>query len=643
MQKTPIAMMLLALTTQGFAAPAQDSNTSDSKNYDPSLLNVPISDTRSPTGTKSAISSTTYMNREQIQQTGAHSVDQLLQDIAGFTVSRSGGPGSQTSIYLRGAEADALLVLVDGVRIQSANTGLSALTDLPLTTIESIEVIRGPQSTIYGSAAPGGIIKITTVPSSQRTSARISESISNDGDLQTAASASGAVNDKVNIFSHLNWSNREGVDACNAVGNPCYSTTPEDDLDGFEQLNGQFGLQYFGDNGRRFQFSHMYNKGRSEYDGDYSNEAVNIQQMTNVQFKENLNMHNSLSVDFGKFNEDYETFLDANGTTSPYGTYGTDRYTGSLVHEVHSPSPSGRSTLALTSGVDYDDTTLVDFDSGFSTLPEINRQTTGIFTEFEYVENGATLRLGIRRDMYRSVGETETTRRYSTTGHMKLQLKLDDHWTIKSSLGRNFNMPTFTDLYYPFSSNPNLKPEVHVSQDLGVEFSDGAYRASAFLFRTKSRDLIVYQYDPATFTGSTFNINKAKIQGLELMQSYTLNNFQAQGNITYLNARNASEGELDYHLPRRPELQFTGSLSYTYDKWSSRLGVISSGKRFDRINNANEVGGFTTYNLGFKHQTTPDLSLGVRLDNLFDKEYQTVSGYNQPDRTLWFDLEYAIH
>lgn len=631
------AALLITQVTLAAADFSKDSfdnpSVGSASAYDQSLTEVQISDRRSMHSNTGAISPTTKFTKEDIQRSGVTNVDQLLLQVPGLQVSRTGGPGSTTSYFLRGSESDTTLVLLNDVRIQSANTGFSLISDLQIHSIESIEVIRGAQSALYGSAAPGGIIKIYTTPQTNKTSGTLNTSGSNQGDITTALSGSGELQDGVFVFGNGHWSNSDGIDAC-SLNSACFVSEPESDLDGRELLNGQIGFTLANDYGRSVQVSQLYTNARQEFDGDFANESESTQKVTNLRWEQPINQDHSLAINAGQFDEFFEGLgpeLDSEDPATRF-QYGTQRYTSSLVHEFN--TQGNTKGLSFISGLDLDQSRLEDSD----TIPDVDRRSTGIFSELQYASNGATLRIGGRRDRYEEdqIDLNETQTNYATTGHVKLMFELSDNVALKSSIGRNFNMPTFSELYFPGFSNPDLGPETHTSQDIGLEYQAGGFTSALFYFHTKSSDLII-------FDGTTLNsVGEARIEGVELSSHYRANNISLGADVTWLDAQDRTEANFGNELPRRPSLQFAGHMSYQINQTTARLGAIATNSRFDNLGNTQEVPGFAVFDLGFTHQATRNLQLGLRVDNLLDKDYETVLGYNQPDRSVWLELEYAI-
>ena len=126
------------------------------------LEEVVVTGTRIPTETENAPNSISVITQEQIEQTQAHTVQEAVRDVPGVEVAQTGQPGGQTSVFLRGANGEHTLVLIDGVRVNSAFNSAFDFANLPVDNIDHIEILRGPQGTLYGSEAMGGVINIVT-------------------------------------------------------------------------------------------------------------------------------------------------------------------------------------------------------------------------------------------------------------------------------------------------------------------------------------------------------------------------------------------------------------------------------------------------------------------------------------------------
>ena len=127
---------------------------------DPLTINVTAA--RTPQSNVDTLASVTVIDRDEIERRQAHSVQDALRGVPGLSFSNNGGLGKATSVFLRGAESDQVLVLVDGVRVGSATLGTTSIQDIPIDQVERIEVVRGPRSSLYGADAIGGVIQIFT-------------------------------------------------------------------------------------------------------------------------------------------------------------------------------------------------------------------------------------------------------------------------------------------------------------------------------------------------------------------------------------------------------------------------------------------------------------------------------------------------
>ena len=145
-------LFFLALFISTFCSFAEDISTK----------NIFVTATRSLENSKNLVSDISIINKDEIQSSGSSSIVDLLQRQPGIEISNTGGIGKQSSIYLRGSNANQLIVLIDGVRLNSISTGLMAFENIPLSQIERIEILRGPSASIYGSDAIGGVIQLFT-------------------------------------------------------------------------------------------------------------------------------------------------------------------------------------------------------------------------------------------------------------------------------------------------------------------------------------------------------------------------------------------------------------------------------------------------------------------------------------------------
>ena len=149
----PLTIISLSVSTVLAATPAGTAATSSAKANDELYV---ITANRTLKKLDETLSSVTVIEREDIERSQARTLDELLVAVEGVAIARQGGIGQPTSVYVRGGESDHVLWMIDGVRIGSVTTGIPALQDLPLDTVERIEIVRGPRSSLYGADAKIG-------------------------------------------------------------------------------------------------------------------------------------------------------------------------------------------------------------------------------------------------------------------------------------------------------------------------------------------------------------------------------------------------------------------------------------------------------------------------------------------------------
>jgi|GEM_PF-1476494 len=624
---------------------AIEFNTENSNSED--VMEIEVRDTRGSYQGAEPIASTTLITREEIEATGATDISQVLRGVAGIQVSQNGGPGSLTSIFMRGSEADSTLILLNDVKIQSLNNGLSAVQDIPVDIIDRIEVVRGSSSALYGSSSPGGMIRIYTNENSTRTQQSLQLGASSEQATRSTLSAQ-TTQGNFTYSGRLNWNQGNGYNSCQNF-NACF--TNELDQDSYERNGAQLAAKYNGDQGQTFELSHLYTKNRVEFDGSFQNETNSVRNVTSLSSHLPMNYWSSIDFQLGRSNEESTNFLDGSqypddpaipNSTEEAGFFDTEAKSGSVILNLTQGARSGDSQTSFITGVDYLNSEL-ESDSVFN---RTQRDNLALFGEGQWKSDAATIRLSGRRDQYtESADNTDEADTYATTGSLKLAFNIAPRWTLKQSLGTSYSLPTFNDLYFPFGSNPDLEPEESISQEIGLEYSGDIYTASVFTYRTQSKNLI-------TLVGANFtpeNVSEAEINGLEFIQKWTPDNWQIQTNLAYTDAENktgvigdgadATPSLAGNQLARRPQLTFAGDVFYQAIGNTWHLGIFSTDERFDDSANTNELPGFVTYEIGVRRQFNEHFQAGVRVENLNDKEYQTVLGYPQPERTLWLDVK----
>ncbi len=549
------------------------------------------------------------IEREEIEQRQPPTLLELLRTEPGVDLVRSGGPGSNTSLFLRGTNSEHVLVLIDGVRASSATTGSFSWQHLDPAQVERIEIVRGPRSTLYGSDAIGGVIQIFT---------RKTEGISGRVEAGSNATRSGQVamggGEKVRYRLNASAYDTDGISATSEAS-PGFA--PDDD--GYRNRSVSGSIEFPLGQSAELNLNSWYSAAESEFDQgtqDSTNAAANARLGLTVSDS----WYQTLAAGFS---------LDEVETESAFpSTIETERTSLNWKNEL----ALGASDLLLF-GVDYyrdegrnrDDTTgTTQFDKDITNRAAyLSWRTENRLGDFQ---------AGARYDRHSEFGN-------ETTGQLAFGRDLTKSIRLLTSYGTAFKAPTLNQLFHPgfggfFAGNPELEPETSASTELGLRFTpEPSVRMEANAFYTEVENLIAYE-------GTDFqaiNINQATIRGLELTYSRQLQQWSFETNFTYQKARNRED---DSPLLRRPDRKLALSLVRRLNIGGSlTMEGIAVGERHD----LNEVvlPGYGLVNIAWQYPLSRGLQLEGRVENLGDREYELASGYNTVGRSYFLALRYA--
>ena len=602
MNRSPLAAGLaLALVAPiVVAAPASSAEGSDAAE---TLDTVVVTATRSPMPIARGLASTTVLDRAAIEQAQAPDLIDLLARQAGVDVSRTGGPGSVSTLFLRGGNSNHVLVLVDGVRVNSVQQGLYDFSSLPIDRIERIEIVRGPRAALWGSDAIGGVIQIfTRDPGQHGAQTRFGSFQRVEGSAQWGVSGErgsfgigGGVQD---------------VEGYNVSTPRSFGFDP--DRDGFRNRHLSLG-------------------GRTTL-GTQALGMNLLSTVADVEFDRGLTQSHSVSggatlggplaarwshsLALGEAREDLKTL-------SSFGSrFESRRRSADWLHDL-----SLAEGQALLFGVNRVAEDAVSRNASNAVVYDRSRSNTGVFTAWRGTIGAQQWDLAARRDDNSQFGQ-------ATTAQAAWGLAFGDGWRLRASWGQGFRAPNTNELYSPgfggfFAGNPNLDPERSRSAELGLGWqgADGGLELSAY--RSRVTDLIA-------FAGPTFgatNINQARLDGVELDGRWTLGRLGIRGNVGWQRAENAVTGApLLRRAPRKAAL----SLDLPANDWLRfGLDATAASRRQDFDG---PLGGYTRFDLRAEADLGPDWALRARLENLLDRRYTLASGFAPPERSLLVEL-----
>lgn len=559
----------------------------------------------------------TVITRTDIERLQAQSLPQLLNGLPGVSLGSNGGYGQPTSLFLRGTNSDHVLVLIDGIKIGSATSGTTALEQIPVDQIERIELVRGPRSSLYGAEAIGGVLQVFT----RKGSATLTPSFMVGGGSQGLARAQAGLSGSQGqawYSGSVAGLRTTGINACSGVPGlaGCFADQP--DRDSNRSGSGSLRAGYrFGDTGEiSVDWLRVYST--VEFDGDYGNEAHQVQQLLGTTLSVSPLQAWRTSLAAGQSQDRANTFQDG----AYFGRSNTVRSSLSWQNDLQLSKTQG-----LNLGLDY----LKDHLNSDTAYTGTDRENLGAFAQYQGSFGAQQVQLSLRGDDNQQFG-------YHYTGSAAWGYRLLPQLRLLASYATAFHAPTFNDLYYPFGlGNPDLHPEKSRSGEVGFETRLAGIRWALRGYQTFIDDLIAYNsvFSPA-------NIDRARIRGLESEWNTRWMGVQTRLSANWLEPIDRSRGSTRNNtLPRRARQTARLDLDREFGRWQLGGTVYTAGHRYDDAANTQRLGSYATLDLRGGWRFTPQWLLQLQAANLLNKDYQTAAYYNQPGSSWFLSLRYS--
>lgn len=550
-----------------------------------------------------------------IEQAGQLTLAQVLQQFGGLEVTSNGGQGGSTSVFIRGTNSAHTLVLVDGIRLQSATAGITAFENIPLAQVERIEIVPGPASSLYGSDAIGGVIQIFTKGGRATSSADVTASVGSYGTRSVKGSASASAGDTDFTLS-AGFLETDGFSATKptvAFG----QFNPDDD--GYRNSNFSGKLAHRFDARNEAGASVLYSKGEAHFDGGPGTDDRTRQELTvySAYSQNQLSESWQSLVRIGASQDDNES-LD----TSFPGRFKTDQAQATWQNTIKLGDSS------LVAGVEYLRQKIDTTDEYAVTTRTIKSYFAGY--RGDYGNHG--VQASVRRDDNSQFGTPNT-------GSFAYGYRVTPEMRIRAAYGTAFHAPSFNDLYFPGFGNPYLQPERSRSREVGFDYQAARQRFSATYFDNRVSDLIVFVFDPVTFNFGPVNLERARIRGTELSYSLRFLETQLRAKLTIQDP----QSDTGYQLQRRARRHGSLLASRTLGAWRFGAELVASGARFDSSNEApaSRMAGYALFNVSVARNLTPEWSVDLRWNNIGDTKYELVQGYNTPGSNVLVSLKWA--
>ncbi|OFE13102.1 hypothetical protein PHACT_08090 [Pseudohongiella acticola] len=565
-----------------------------------------------------AMAAATVFTLDDIEASQAESLFELLAGAPGIQMARTGGQGTQTSLFMRGTNSDHTLILIDGVKANTASEGFARLENIPVTQIQRIEVVRGPQSSLYGADAIGGVIQIFT-KQAELGNADTGLSGNLSAAVGTEATANG--NAGINIRSNntalaLNVSHQQtdGI-------RPIHTPTPSARRSAYENDAANLSISHQFSNGAALRGGYDLRDSELNYDGGINNTEGRT---ANLALALPISDSWRTGLQVARFNDD-----SVNDSTFSSRSR-TRRNTFNWQNHVQANDNN-----SLVVGVDFESEDLL-YESSGAVQTDTTRDNRAVFAVLDTDLSAFNTTLSLRSDDNEQFGQ-------KTTGKAAIGTDLGDNLQVWTSYSTAFKAPSLVELYVDFPGffffgNPDLQPETSRNIEVGLEGSHAGAAWSVNAFRNEIKNLIATN---ASFNSLT-NVERATINGVELAVNGTLLGWNANAALTLLDHENSETGQ---ELLRRPNEILSAGISREFDKLNVGLTWLVRGaqKDVDPVTfGTSSVAGNAVFDLVLAYQLLNDLSLQLKVGNLFDKDYQVVDGYNTYGRTALLTTRYQF-
>ena len=600
----------LASLALAFAAPAVQAQTQSA-----ALNSVLVTATRTPQAARDVVSDTLSIGVEEIARSGAGSITELLQRQRGIEVSRNGGPGANSSVFLRGSNGNQVIVLVDGVRIGSASSGAAAWNAIPLGAVDHIEVVYGPLSTIYGADAIGGVVQIFTKKGQGGLALDAGLLAGSYGTRSGTAGISGSA-------GAIGYALSAGTERARGFSSTLPgSTSFNRDDDGYHRkhANGQLAWQVA--SGHELGVVFMHSDQEADFDSGAKVRAWSTQKLDTA----GAYSRNRLS-DAWQMTIQAAQSRDKSGSfTASASQIDTKQSQYSWQNDI----AFGQDSLQLLAEHRKE-----EVESNTAALVR-ERSTTSWAASYSMRRGDHLLAAAARNDDSSQYGS-------KGTGSLGYGYRVSPALRLNASYGTSFRAPTFNELYYPGYGLPSNRPEEGRNGEIGVHFEQDGMALGAVAYRNRLTDLLVNTVPcpmPGFRNGCAYNVNKATLEGISLSARRQLGSaFALSASADLQNPRDGNSGK---QLVRRAKRHANVALEYTAGSLSAGAEWQVSSERFDDAANRNRLGGYGLLNLYAAWDFAPSWSATLRWNNVADKHYELARNYGSAGSAVYAGLRFS--
>jgi len=586
------------------------------------LENIEVTASQGTTLNKKDVTdSVTIITKEAIEESRVTTLDEALNKLGGISMTNNGGVGKSSSMFVRGMSSKRVLVLIDGVRYNNPTAiGASAqISQVMLSNVEQIEIIKGAQSGVWGSDASGGVINIITSNAKKGLHGIASFEYGSFNTINSSLQASYATK-KYDVLIGGTFYDTDGFSAAEPKQDEINYGKRGDELgledDAYKNISLNAKLGYNFTKNDRIQLSIQTIDAQNQYDNGAGEEKDSTlpNQDLNSKFyslsythKDSLN-DISLNYNLSTFEREYVS------------AYGVNEYKGSV------------NELNINDKISYMKDSFVRVGASYQKF-EQEEVTEGTDKDFSSISAFVTNynKLALISDLNTILTESIRYDRYdefdnSFTGKLGAKQFAYKDYYISLNIGTGYNAPTLSQLYGQWGANPNLKPETSTTFDITLG-NDTLWVTG---FYNEINDLIEYDWE----LGYLQTSGTSKFKGIEVgYEDFFFDSFGINAMYTYLKTENADSVD----LARRPKNQIDAQATYyVNDSFDLGLNAQYIGERYDKKDKQGaQTGKYTVSNFVVNYKVIDKITLYGKINNLTDEYYQSVDGYASAARSYY--------
>jgi len=591
-----------------------------------SAQTVEVTASRNAQAPRDVLSDNTIITADQIAQSGQTNLVALLQQQRGLEIAANGGPGSTASVFMRGANSNQTLVLIDGVRIGSSTVGGATWENIPLAQVDHIEIVYGPLSSLYGADAIGGVVQIFTKQGDGLPHPSVMVGFGSYNERAEEASIGGSTSGD-NRFHYALDVARDESDGFPATTPQAFTYNPKKQGYDKESASGQFSFDWSKGHTVGIDFLQSQNNAGFVQDAvivDHQDERLN----TISLYSRDQIMPNWKSL--VQISKSEDKSYDSQAASAAFSVFNTTQNDFTWQNDFL----IGTDLLQLIVGRREE-----KVDSTQVGIGGRERDTNSVAGSYQWKSGNQLAVLSLRDDDSSQYGT-------QTTGSVAYGYHLTSTLRVNASYGTSFRAPTFNDLYYPQYGIPTNQPEHSKNAETGIYYDDGKSQLSASYYHDHVTNLLEYApvcpVEPTLYPyGCGYNIGHALLSGLTLGGRTKFGDFVAYGSVDF---QNPVDQDKDAVLPRRARRHAELGLDYAAGNLNAGVDTTLSSSRNDADVNGNLVtmGGYGLLNVHAEYQLAKDWTVFGRWNNVLNKSYELAYGYTTPGSNAFVGLRYGF-